>query len=143
MRSDLFEIVEAINDVFNSLIDFGAQVLFKIIELIADALDFIIDSFFKGLLMIIDRKRVSYIDESTKQENFTKELEALIAASKVKDDAITNDNWTDNHTKAINELSMILYNECGWDEVSIHGYMREIVESVPGLEYRTEGDESS
>jgi len=141
MKSDLFELIEAINDLICDTIDSFIEILFKAIELISYAIKFTVDIFFKGVLLIIDRERVSHIDATTDQETFSKELEVLSQVSKVKQDALDNDNWNDSHTSAINYLSNVLYSECGWNESSIHVYMREVVESVPGLEYNPEYDE--
>jgi hypothetical protein len=141
MRSDLFELIEAIKDLICETIDSSVEILFQLIQLISDVIQSGIDILFKGLLFLVDKERVSHLYAATDQETFSKELEVLSAVSKIKEHAIDTDDWNESHTKAIQELSSILYNECGWNETSIHVYMKQIVESVPGLEYGVEIDD--
>jgi len=68
------------------------------------------------------------------------ELRLLNSASQVKEHAIANGDWTDHHSEAINAIGDALMNECDWQEDNVHFYLREIVESIPGLEYH-EGDD--
>lgn len=63
------------------------------------------------------------------------ELNLLASASKLKEHAISIGEWTDQHTEAINAVGNALLNDCDWDEEHVHQYMREVVESVPGLQY--------
>ena len=70
------------------------------------------------------------------------ELQLLATAAELKDHAVENEEWTDNHTEALNAIANALLTECDWEEESVHGWMRRMVESVPGLSYE-EGDPDS
>lgn len=74
-------------------------------------------------------------------ENQQTELELLSTVSKLKEDAIERGDWTDSHTEAINAIGNALLNECDWDEDHVHQYLREVVESIPGLNYGQVDDE--
>ena len=66
------------------------------------------------------------------------ELRLLASASQVRDHAKETDDWTDRHTEALNAIGDALIVEAGWEEESVHRYLKEVVESIDGLEYGTE-----
>lgn len=90
---------------------------------------------FKITLWFIDRERTDHAQHVVEQFSINTELEILMNVTRVKEDALERMSWTTNHSVALNELSSQLYNECNWDRVRIHDYMRAIVESIPGLSY--------
>lgn len=73
-------------------------------------------------------------------ENQQTELELLAQAAKLRDHALELGDWTTEHTEAIESIAAALLNECDWDEDHIHQYLKEIVESVPGLQYGEDED---
>ncbi|WGL30658.1 RNase III endonuclease [Synechococcus phage S-CRES3] len=68
------------------------------------------------------------------------ELELLSTASQLKEHAEELGEWTDSHTEALEAIGQALLNECNWEEENVHGWMRRLVESIPGLTYE-EGPE--
>ena len=62
------------------------------------------------------------------------ELKLLEAAYKVRNHAQASD-WSDEHTQALEAVGDALLNECGWEEERVHDKLREIVESIEGLQY--------
>lgn len=76
------------------------------------------------------------VDELQKQGL---ELKLLGAAQQVRDHAIQIDDWTEQHTDALNAVGDALIIEAGWKEDSVHAYLKELVESIDGLEYDVEG----
>jgi hypothetical protein len=66
------------------------------------------------------------------------ELRLLASASQVRDHAKETDDWTDRHTEALNAIGDALIVEAGWEEDSVHRYLKELVESIDGLEYGKE-----
>lgn len=68
------------------------------------------------------------------------ELDLLASVSKLKEHALEIGEWTQQHSEAINAVGNALFNECDWDEDSVHQYMREVVESIPGLKYGVPDD---
>ena len=66
------------------------------------------------------------------------ELRLLASANQVRDHARETDDWTDRHTEALNAIGDALMVEAGWEEESVHQYLKSLVESIEGLEYGTE-----
>lgn len=94
------------------------------------------------LLNLIDKKQTAAAEEQVEHSQELKlqqlELRLLVAASQVRDHAEASDDWTDDHTEAISAIGDSLLNELGWEEESIHQYLREVVESIDGLNYDLE-----
>ena len=74
-------------------------------------------------------------DELTIQQT---ELDLLTSASKVRDHAAETGDWTDRHSEALNAIADALVLEMMWEEDAVHQYLREVVESIDGLEYDAE-----
>lgn len=94
----------------------------------------------RRLLIAIDKNRYEYTTSTLEQRSDLIELELLKAASKVKEDAISGRVWTSSHTLALNKIGSALHLQCGWEPARIHGYLRQVVESIPGMNYYA-GDE--
>jgi hypothetical protein len=92
-------------------------------------------SIFKWILWLIDKDRVHHAEQVIEQEDLSNELDILVHVTKVKEDALSRGAWTNAHSLTLNELSQKLYDDCEWSKDMIHSYMREIVESIPGLAY--------
>ena len=98
------------------------------------------------LMKLIDAKKVkSYeklIEASEEQgselASQAMELRLLASANQVRDHARETDDWTDRHTEALNAIGDALMVEAGWEEESVHQYLKSLVESIEGLEYGTE-----
>jgi len=98
------------------------------------------------LMKLIDAKKVrSYeklIEASEEQgseiESQAMELRLLSSANQVRDHARETDDWTDRHTEALNAIGDALMVEAGWQEESVHQYLKSLVESIEGLEYGTD-----
>lgn len=69
------------------------------------------------------------------------ELQLLSKASELKDNAIAIGDWTEHHTIALNAIGKALLEDCQWDEVHVHAYLKDVVESVPGLFYQAGEDD--
>jgi len=96
-------------------------------------------------MRLIDSQRLDVYDtllnpsqdpDELQQQNM--ELRLLASASQVRDHAKETDDWTDRHTEALNAIGDALIVEAGWGEESVHRYLKEVVESIDGLEYGTE-----
>ena len=94
------------------------------------------------LLNLLDREQTERVQEMAENINDLKnqqlELRLLAAASQVRDHAEASDDWTEHHTEAISAIGESLLNEIGWEEESVHQYLREVVESIDGLQYDLE-----
>lgn len=76
-------------------------------------------------------------EEPTELEKQNMELRLLASAVQVRDHAENADDWTDHHTEAMNAIGDALMVEAGWEEESVHQYLKGLVESIDGLEYGT------
>lgn len=94
----------------------------------------------KQLLLAIDKERYEYTTSALEQRGELIELELLKAATKVKEDALTGRVWTSQHTMALNRIGSALHMQCGWEPARIHGYLRQVVESIPGMIYSSGDD---
>jgi hypothetical protein len=89
----------------------------------------------KSLMRAIDSKQFEYFEQLSGQEQELGELHLLMAARRVKEDAISSQVWTVGHTIAINRIAGALHANCGWEPPRIHQYLRDVVESIPGMAY--------
>ena len=72
------------------------------------------------------------------QAGMVHELILLNQANRVKTDALES-GWTDTHSVVIGDIRERLHIECGWTLRRVDKYMKEVVESVPGLQYMVDG----
>ena len=93
------------------------------------------------LLRLIDGDRLQWYESlldaaeapsEIEQQNL--ELTLLQSAQKVRDHAKENE-WTEQHTDAMSAVGDALIAEFGWEEDSVHQYLKELVESIDGLQY--------
>ena len=97
------------------------------------------------LMRLIDAKRLGMYEklleasqEGSELESQAIELRLLSSANQVRDHARETNDWTDRHTEALNAIGDALMVEAGWQEDSVHQYLKGLVESIEGLEYGTE-----
>ena len=97
------------------------------------------------LMKLIDAKRLGVYEQltegqvgSTELQSQAMELRLLASANQVRDHARETEDWTDRHTEALNAIGDALMSEAGWQEDSVHQYLKSLVESIDGLEYGTE-----
>ncbi|MFZ9326290.1 MAG: hypothetical protein ACO24H_02375 [Polynucleobacter sp.] len=89
----------------------------------------------QAALMSIDKDQYTYSDALAQQEEALAELDLVIGAHKVKEDAMKRRAWTMMHTLAINKIGSALHNQYDWEIPRVHQYLRDIVESIPGMVY--------
>ena len=97
------------------------------------------------LMKLIDAKKVKSYEKlieasevgGSELESQAMELRLLSSANQVRDHARETDDWTDRHTEALNAIGDALMVEAGWEEESVHQYLKSLVESIEGLEYGT------
>lgn len=100
-----------------------------------------------ALMNLIDKQRVEMYSKiihgieqpgMSELESQAMELRLLASANQVRDHAKETDDWTDRHTEALNAIGDALIVEAGWEEESVHQYLKSLVESIDGLQYGTE-----
>lgn len=96
-------------------------------------------------MKVIDSKRLEVYNSMQEAEKSGGELQRqsielrlLASAAQVRDHAKETDDWTDRHTEALNAIGDALIEEIGWEEDSVHQYLKSLVESIDGLEYGSE-----
>lgn len=94
----------------------------------------------KWLMNQIDSERLEHIEITQDQSEELTELNLLMQVNRVKEDALRARVWTMMHTMAMNKIGTALHNNCGWEPARIHGYLRQVIESIPGMVYSA-GDE--
>lgn len=92
------------------------------------------------LAKIIDEERFNHMNSTAEQYANLMELDLLMSATKIKEDALKRKLWTTMHTIAINKIGTALHLQCGWEPARVHGYLRQVIESIPGMTYMV-GDE--
>lgn len=71
-------------------------------------------------------------------QNQQTELKLLVGATQIRDHAAETGDWTERHSEAINAIGDALIVQMNWEEEAVHQYLREVVESIDGLEYGVE-----
>ena len=118
--------------------------LINAIGTVANALLGVIGRFSYALMRLIDAKTLALYEDALSPEGMGEleqqnlELRLLASAQQVRDHAKHNDDWTASHTEALNAIGQALVTEAGWEEDNVHVYLKELVESIDGLEYGTE-----
>ena len=129
---------------FNLVATVGA-LLITSIQWFSGLLTAIVGSWGAFLMRTIDSQRLEVYDtllrasqEPNELDQQNMELQLLASASQVRDHAQETDDWTDRHTEAINAIAEALITEAGWDIDHVDRYLKELVESIDGLEYDSE-----
>jgi hypothetical protein len=119
---------------------FVGNTAIALIAFVSNAINEVFRAVGKWLMHGIDSERLEHIELAQDQYDDLTELNLLMQANRVKEDAMRSRVWTMVHTMAINRIGSALHNNCGWEPVRIHGYLRQVVESIPGMIYSA-GDE--
>lgn len=86
------------------------------------------------LVEAIDEGVMRETEEKMELQKQRTELSLLDSISKIRDNALANKEWTDSHTEAVNSAGSALANECDWEIDAVNAYIKEVVESIDGLE---------
>jgi len=108
--------------------------------------NFVIASISYFFLRNINSQRLRYYENIVKQtqQNSTNvkqqqiELDLLTSVQKLRDHAVREGDWTDNHSIALEAIGNALIQEMDWEEDLVHQYLKEVVETIPGLYYGNE-----
>lgn len=129
---------------FNSVATVFASLILSV-EFTSNLLKSILGTVGHFLMKTIDKQRLGVYEtlmeaqqEESELEQQNMELRLLASAAQVRDHAKENDDWTDRHTEAINAIGEALIVEAGWDIDHVDRYLKELVETIDGLEYGTD-----
>lgn len=89
-----------------------------------------------SLLKKLDNKRYQHSALMLDQYHELSELELLININRVCDDALRQRSWTMMHTISIHKLGTALHVQCGWPPERVHGYLKPVIEKIPGMVYQ-------
>lgn len=87
------------------------------------------------------QEQLQSFNQAIEAQQMGLELKLLNALSQVRDHAKGIGDWTEQHSDALEAVGNALLNECDWEEESVHQYLKQIVESIDGLEYGPENFE--
>ena len=129
---------------FNLVATVGAH-LITVISWISALMTSTVGNIGAFLMRAIDSQRLDVYEtllrasqEPSELDQQNMELRLLASAAQVRDHAKETDDWTDRHTEAINAIGEALITEAGWHIDHVDRYLKELVESIDGLEYGTE-----
>lgn len=135
MRNFVFNAISIICYSIVRILDFFVDTTCDALDLVSRTLKAGIFAFGRLLMRLVDSKKYKEIEEQIQLQKQTSELKLLDAISKIKNHAVEIGDWTEKHSEALENLANALLEECNWKEKDIHDYLRNIVESVPGLSY--------
>lgn len=135
MKSLLYDTIARSCLLFSTIVDSVARFLVNTIVKLLTATKISYASFCMFLLKITDKKRLEIEKEDLERGNAMLELALMQAAVRIKESAVEHDEWTQDHSNALNMVGIRLIEECDWEADSVHKYLKPLVESVPGLEY--------
>jgi hypothetical protein len=141
MKKQLFHVVPAVT---YASIWFSGRVFSFVIQVLAwlsGVVRFLIVNLGVALMKLVDNEEYEAIQAKMQLESQQAELDLLASVSKLKEHAMEIGDWTEEHTEALKAIGNALLNECSWDKEHVHRYLREVVESIPGLHYETGEDE--
>jgi len=136
MRKFAFKLVTQVFAFKILVIQWVSNLLLRTVGNVGYFLMKLIDS--KSLAIYEQLQKGLESEEPTELEQQGMELRLLASAVQVRDHAESTDDWTDRHTEALNAIGDALMIEAGWEEESVHQYLKSLVESIDGLEYDTE-----
>ena len=135
MRSFLYSLVGRSCLVFAGTVDFVGNLLVLATVKLGAFVKVSYAHLCMWLLRLIDSKRVQ--EEKKETENLRQSLELALmqTAVRIKESAEEDDDWTDDHSEALNMVGVRLINECQWEPAAVHKYFKPLVESIEGLDY--------
>jgi hypothetical protein len=140
VRQQLFHLI---GKTCNSIVEFNLRLGNFCTSLVAGFFN-LINGFIRwgarSAMIRLDKERFEYTESLLTQRQELGELHLLMAATQVKEDALKHKMWTMYHTIAINRIAQSLHMGCGWELPRVHGYLRQVIESIPGMAY-TAGDD--
>ena len=142
MRRKLFQFYAKLAAVYMFSWQKAAAALISLIQVLEKAHMATLGWINRQMLQLIDKEsydevqeQLSQFNQAVENQQMNLELELLNALSQVRDHAKDFGDWTEHHSHALEAVGNALLNECDWEEESVHRYLKQIVESIDGLEY--------
>lgn len=96
----------------------------------------------RSILSAIDGERYRHQEALAGQIGELSELDVLMQASRVKEDALRSGRWTLGHTIAMNRVTFMLQARFGWDQDRVVTYIKDVVKDIPGVECQVMGEDA-
>lgn len=140
MKNFLFKTIASLTGALLALNLAVGSALTGVIAAVFNFGSLVIKTIAERLLILVDADRYRHASLATSQSSELMELNLLMAANRVKEDAVGSRMWTVGHTIALNKIGNALYSSCNWEPARIHKYFKGVVESIPGMVYINSDD---
>jgi len=87
----------------------------------------------RAILVILDRDRMFHAESAVDQYETINELQILEHISEVRNDAVKQGAWNEEHEGKLNHLGTILCNQHDWKVEQVERYIYEIIETGPAF----------
>lgn len=135
MRSFIYDSIGRICVLFAGVSDWTSNLIILAVVKINSFAKVSFARFCMWLLMRVDGKRVKKEKQANENEKTQLELALMQSAIRVKENALDGEDWTEEHSEALNRIGLRLIYECDWEPAAVHRYFKPLVESVEGLDY--------
>ena len=86
------------------------------------------------ILKLIDKERVEHAEMIHQQIEDISELSILKTINEIRNEAMTDGQWNEQHENKLNILGTILANEYDWEVEQVERYLYEVIETGPSIE---------
>lgn len=107
--------------------------LIEAVKGFSDMLTAVSSSLARTSLKIIDKSRIEHAESAVDQLETIAELQILSHINEVRNDAIKQGAWNEDHEGRLNILGTILYNEHDWELEQVERYIYEVIETGPAF----------
>jgi len=135
MRSFIYDSIGRICVLFAGVSDWTSNLIVWAVVKTSSFAKVSFAHFCMWLLMRVDSKRVKEEKQANENEKTQLELVLMQSAIRVKENALDGEDWTEEHSEALNMIGLRLIHECDWEPAAVHRYFKPLVESVEGLDY--------
>lgn len=122
MKNLLFKLVSSVN-----------LLTLNIIKKLAETLAIINGRIGWFALSLIDKDRLHHAETAVEQHEEICELSVLFAVQQVRNNAVKNGQWNEEHEDQLNFLGNILANEHDWEVDQVERYLYEVIATGPAV----------
>lgn len=87
----------------------------------------------RSILIMLDRDRMLHAESAVDQYDTINELQVLEHISEVRNDALKQGAWNEEHEGKLNYLGTLLCNQHDWEVEQVERYIYEIIETGPAF----------
>lgn len=86
------------------------------------------------ILKTIDKERLEHAERIHEQIEDISELSILKTINEIRNEAMDDGEWNEQHETKLNVLGTILANEYDWEVEQVERYLYEVIETGPAIE---------